>query len=124
MPEQLLLHERTRDDGALERTWLETDGGDLLFHVEGEPTAIVPVAFLDGVMKRYGKPLDDEVELTGSRLEVRDRKLAILRYRPRYDVIAKDYFVYAIGNETPLVELATSVSAALTYLVRRATPTE
>lgn len=122
MTDKLLLHERTRDDGALVRTWLETDGGAIVLHAEGEPKAIVPVAFLDGVMKRYGKPLDDDVELEGPRLEVGDRTLGILRYRPRYDVIAKDYFVYAVGNETPLVELATAVSAALAYLVRRATP--
>jgi hypothetical protein len=44
----------------------------------------------------------------------------VLRYRPRYDVIARDYFVYAAGEQTPVAELATAVTGALAYLLRRA----
>lgn len=82
--------------------------------------APVPFAFLDGIMQRYGKELDDSVARGGPRVEVAGRTLGMLRYRPLYDVIAKDYFVYAHGAATPRVELATSVTAALVYLVRKA----
>jgi hypothetical protein len=124
MSQHLILHERTREDGSLERTFLETDGDALYLHLAEETKAIVPLAFLDGVMRRYGKPLEDGVPLPEPRLRVGDRTIGMLRYRPRYDVIAKDYVVYAVGDDTPLVELATSVSAALAYLLRRAETTE
>ena len=119
MNRQLLLHERTLPDGALEKTWLEVDGGSLFLSVEGAPKTEVPIAFLDGVMQRYGRPLADDVTVGGPRLEVAGRALAVLRYRPRYDVIARDYFVYAVGERTPVAELATAVSGALAYLLRR-----
>ena len=84
----------------------------------------VPIAILDGVMRRYGKPVADDVPLEGPRLEVAGRVLSLLRYRPRYDVIARDYLVYAVGNEAPIAELATSVTGALAYLLCRAGPAD
>jgi hypothetical protein len=122
MTEQLLLHERARADGTLERTWLEVEDGDLLFRVDGEQATALPLAVLDGVMRRYGKPLAEEVPLDVPRLVVDGRALSILRYRPRYDVIAKDYFVYAVVGGDPVAELATAVAAALTYLMRVGEP--
>jgi hypothetical protein len=118
MNRQLLLHERTLPDGALEKTWLEVDGDCLFLGGEGTPKTEVPIAFLDGVMQRYGRPLADDVTVEGPRLEVAGRTLAVLRYRPRYDVIARDYFVYAVGEQPPVAELATAVSGALAYLLR------
>jgi hypothetical protein len=140
MSQRLLLHERARDGGALERTWLEVDGDALMLAIEvrdaSAPTSgeqgrqapsvaspdwrsVVPIAFLDGIMRRYGKPLDDGVVLDRPSIAIGERTLGMLRYRPRYDVIAKDYFVYGMGEGTPRVELATSVSAALAYLIGR-----
>ena len=119
MSARLLLHERTLPDGALEKTWLEVDEGSLFFHVEGSPKTEVPLAVLDGVMQRYGRPLADDVPLEGPRLDVAGRALSVLRYRPRYDVIARDYLVYAAGEQTPVAELATAVTGALAYLLRR-----
>jgi hypothetical protein len=115
---RLLLHERTLPGGALEKTWLEADGGALFLFVEGAPKTAVPLAVLDAVMRRYGKPLADDVAVDGPRLELEGRALALLRYRPRYDVIAKDYLVYAPTGEPPIAELATAVTAALMYLLR------
>jgi hypothetical protein len=137
--QRLLLHEGTREAGMLERTWLEVEDDALSLVIDAYDAdeafsrgrregafspnaerAAVPLAFLDGIMRRYGKALDDSVVLEGPRIEVEGRTLGMLRYRPLYDVIAKDYFVYAQGDATPLVELATSVTAALVYLVRQA----
>jgi len=119
MSEKLLLHERTLSDGALEKTWLEVEDGSLFFRVEGQPKAKVSRGVLEGVMRRYGKPLADGVSWDGPRLDVAGCALSILRYRPRYDVIAKDYFVYAPVEGPPVAELATAVAAALAYLLRR-----
>jgi hypothetical protein len=119
MTERLLLHEHALADGAFERMWLEMDGDRLVLHVEGEPKKEVPLQVLDIVMRRYGKPLDDDVGIDGPRLVIADRTIAMLRYRPRYDVIAKDYVVYAATGEPPVAELATAVAGALQYLVRR-----
>jgi hypothetical protein len=122
MSERLLLHERILSDGACEKTWLEVDAGTLFFHVEGQPTAKLPHRMLEVVMRRYGKPLADDVALDGPRLDIEGRVLSILRYRPRYDVIAKDYFVYAPAGEAPVAELATAVTAALAYLLMLGKP--
>lgn len=124
MSAPLLLHERTRPDGTLEKTWLEVEEGSLFLHIEGAPKAEVPLAVLDVVMRRYGRPVADDVPLAGPRLEIGARSLSILRYRPRYDVIARDYFVYAIERQPPLAELATAVTAALAYLVHRGGPAD
>jgi hypothetical protein len=118
MSEKLLLHERTLPDGRLEKTWLEVENGLLFFCVEGQPKAKVSQLVLEGVMRRYGKPLADEVAVNGPRLDVDGCTLSILRYRPRYDVIAKDYLVYHPTGGTPLAELATAVTGALAHLLR------
>ena len=119
MTERLLLHERALADGAFERTWLETACDGLVLHVEGEPKKDVPLQVLDVVMRRYGKALEDDVSIDGPRLVVADRTIAMLRYRPRYDVIAKDYIVYRVAGGPPVAELATAVAGALAFIVRR-----
>jgi hypothetical protein len=118
MSDKLLLHERTLPDGGLEKTWLEVENGALFFCVEGQPKAKVSHAVLDGVMRRYGKPLADDVAVNGPRLDVDGCTLSILRYRPRYDVIAKDYLVYSASSGPPVAELATAVTGALAYVLR------
>jgi hypothetical protein len=117
MNDRLLLHERTLAGGALEKIWLEVEQGTLFFHVEGSSRTEIPLAILDGVMRRYGRPLAEDVPLEGPRLEVGGRALAILRYRPRYDVIARDYLVVASEGQTPVAELATAVTGALAHLL-------
>lgn len=117
MSTKLLLHERTLPNGALENTWLEVERGALFFHVGGVARVEVSLAILDGVMRRYGRPLADDIAVDGPRLDIAGRALFVLRYRPRYDVIARDYLVYAKGDEAPTAELATAITAALAYLL-------
>lgn len=118
MRDRLLLHERAVAEGS-ERTWLATEDGHLFVEVEGGARTELPVAVLDVVMRRYGKPLAEDIALEGTRLVVEGRTIAMLRYRPLYDVIAKDYVVYVAPGEPPVAELATAVTAALSYLLRR-----
>jgi hypothetical protein len=118
MVAELLLHERTLPNGALERTWLEVEEGALFFHVEGSAKIEVSLAILDGVMQRYGRPLEHDVPPEGPCLQVAGRALSLLRYRPRYDVIGRDYLVVAREGEPPVAELATAVTGALAYLLR------
>jgi hypothetical protein len=120
--ERLLLHEHTGAGGVLVATWLEERDGELFFTACTGPSdasrRLVPIAFLDAVMKRYGRPLADDVVLEGPQLRVHGRTLAKLRHLARYDVIAKDFLVVRGVADEPLVELSTSVSAALDYLLR------
>jgi hypothetical protein len=116
MTQRLLLHERALTNGAFERTWLELESERLFLVVEGEPKKEVPLQVVDVVMRRYGKPLDDDVSVDGPGLIIGDRTIAMLRHRPRYDVIAKDYVVYRAADEPPVAELATAVTGALIFL--------
>jgi len=87
--------------------------------IDGELDAELPMAVLDQVMVRYGKPLAEDVALDGARLLLQDGSaLCMLRHRARYDVIARDFLVYVRLHEAPLVELSTSVAAALSHLAR------
>lgn len=116
---RLIIDERARSDGARERTYLELVDGKLALRFDDALVAIVEHAALDAVMRRYGKPLADDIVLSGPTLELgAGRKISILRHRARYDVLEKDYLVYEAPGREPVAELATSVSAALAHLVR------
>src|SRR5437870_5391889 len=111
---RLLLHERTLADGGFERTWLEVLDGEIALRVDEDTAVRLDVAVLEAVMKRYGKPLADDVVGFGPTLDLgAGRTACVLRHRARYDVIARDFFVYRAPWEEPLAELATSVVAAL-----------
>ncbi len=117
---RLLLHQRELPDGRLEHTWLEVDEGVLYLRLDDADPREVPSAVLEGVMKRYGKPLADDIVVSGPALTLEgERRLQLFRHRAFYDVIAKDYLVYASPGREPVAELAASVTAALTYLLKR-----
>jgi hypothetical protein len=117
---RLLLHERVLPSGALEHTWLEVDEGVLSLRLDEADPKEVPLAVLEAVMNRYGKPLADEIAVTGPTLALAGGgSLLLFRHRALYDVIAKDYLVYAAPGREPVAELAASVTAALSYLLKR-----
>ena len=120
MSERLLVFERVTDDGSAERTYLVRDDEGVVLETGGAGARLPPGA-VEAVMRRYGRPLDDSVALSGAAMPLGDgRRIVHLRYRPRYDVIAKDYLVLELPSEAPLAELSTSVVAALTHLARAA----
>jgi hypothetical protein len=83
-------------------------------------TLPLPEGALEIVMKRYGKVLDfPSAPDAGEWLVLDgDRKILRFRFRPRFDVIARDYIALFVPGEDTLCELATSVTAALEHLAR------
>jgi hypothetical protein len=119
-PPRLLLHERTLPGGSLEHTWLEVEQSVLYLRLDDGDRKEVPLAVLEAVMNRYGKPLADEIVVTGTTLALEGGpSLQLFRHRALYDVIAKDYLVYAAPGREPVAELAAAVTAALSYLLKR-----
>jgi len=117
---RLLLHERALTDGSLEHTWLEVEEGVLYLRPGEADRREVPLPVLEAVMKRYGKPLADEIVLSGPLLALEGGgSLQLFRHRAFYDVIAKDYLVFTAPGSEPVAELAASVTAALDYLLKR-----
>ncbi|WP_394850057.1 hypothetical protein LZC95_21680 [Pendulispora brunnea] len=115
----LTIDEHLRPDGTLQGTRLSSCEGGVRIVIDGELDAELPLAVLDQVMARYGKPLAEDIALEGPRLTLKNGSaLCMLRHRARYDVIARDFLVYVRTGETPLVELSTSVAAALAHLAR------
>lgn len=121
-PHTLELYTRHRDDGGLERTHLSREQGTLRISVDREPALPLPDGALEHVMHRYGRPLADDVAAEGPSLDLGGgRALKRLRFRPRYDVIARDYLVLEEPGAEPLAELAIAVTAALVHLAKVAT---
>jgi hypothetical protein len=119
----ITIHEGDDSAGHLVRTCLSHEAGQLSLVVGGE-TFPLPAGALEAVMKRYGKPLAEDLaaNLVAERLDVGEgRTLVRFRFMPRYDVIGRDYLALYEPNAEPLCELATSVTAALDFLARRAT---
>jgi hypothetical protein len=124
-----LLLETHLDDGGTARTWIEHGALGLGLRREGFAPEPEFLPLLPGVvqrvMTRYGGVPSDEVAtsvaLVLAELVLEDAStLSSFRFRPRYDVIAKDYVVWRPVAELPRLELAVSVAAALTHLARAA----
>jgi len=118
----ITIHERTTEQGDLVKTSLVTQDGDLaLALVTGSHAAPLPDGAVEAVLARYGKPMaiaesDAAVEET---LELGEgRRLIRFRFRPRYDVIARDYLALCVPGEDPVCELAVAVTGALEHLAR------
>ncbi len=129
--ERLLVSEHAAVDGAVERTLL-IGAESLLLAVlrcdEGggaprvQALAELPAGALDGVMRRYGKPLADDVPEPAPALVLGDgAALSVFRHLARFDVIARDYVYYRPDAEASgLAALSVTVAAALRFLALRA----
>jgi len=127
--ERLLLLETHQESGETGRVWLERQASGVVLRREGfgaEPELLPMVAgAVQRVMLRYGgEPSEDLVSTVlglAAELTLEDQStLSTFRFRPRYDVIAKDYVVWRSAVESARLELAVSVAAALTHLGRAA----
>jgi hypothetical protein len=113
----LTIHEWQTDAGARETVDVGAEDGALVVHVAGSETAL-PMAVLEGIMDRFGKPLDEAVALEGPSVDLgAGGTLWRIRHRGFYDVIARDFLVWRGPGREPVVELATAVSAALVHFV-------
>lgn len=104
------IHELTTEEGLVPVV-LRQEGGVLCL-VTGDRAQALPEGAVAAVMKRFGKPLDPDVELTEvDRLEIDGVALRHVRHLARYDVIARDFLVY--GEDCVL---ATTAAGALAHL--------
>jgi hypothetical protein len=118
----LKIDERSTLEGELSAVFLQFEAG-VLSIVEEHCALPLPSGALDAVMARFGKPLDPDAQLAEmGTLEVGDgRILRHVRHLARYDVVARDYLVYASAAE-PLCVLAITAAGALRHLARAAKP--
>ena len=114
------IHERTTEQGTLERTTLHAHDGALSL-VTGPHSARLPGGALEAVLARYGKPMafaESDLSVVESLDLGQGRRLVRFRFRPRYDVIARDYLALCTPGEEPRCELAVTVTGALEHLAR------
>jgi hypothetical protein len=115
----LTIHEWTTASGARASIDLGVTDGALVVHVEGESPVALPMLVLARVMERYGKPLADGVAQEGPVIDLGEGcTLRRIRHLGRYDVIARDFLVWSAPGKEPLVELAVTISGALTHLAK------
>jgi hypothetical protein len=116
----ITIHERTTEEGSLVRTTLVTHDGGLAL-VTGSRSEPLPDGAVEAVLARYGKPMAialDQAAVEESLELGLGRRLVRFRFRPRYDVIARDYLALSVPGEDPVCELAVAVTGALEHLAR------
>ena len=115
------IHESTDASGDVSVMSLRYEGG-VLAVVECEAAYALPEGALEAVMKRFAAPLDPSVRVTTiAELDVGEgRVLRHVRHLAGWDVVARDYLVYAAPGSEPLCALATTVAGALGHLARAA----
>jgi hypothetical protein len=114
---ELLLHEWI-DDGGEQHVVCLLAGPALRVDQRLLP---LPAGGLQAVMERFGRPLEKELAVEGPELSLADGSRVVrFRFRPRFDVIARDYLVYCAPDQEPLCELSAAVAAALEHLAAAA----
>ena len=101
-------------------TYVVQEDGRLFLRRGGE-TAPLPDGAVEAVLARYGKPMaiaEGDLAKVESLDLGNGRSLVRFRFRPRFDVIARDYLALYVPNEEPICELAVAVTAALEHLAK------
>ena len=121
LPTPLLLHESHGSDGSPLRVELRRGQAGLELWYEGKVCEL-DAEVIFAVFDRLARELDDAVTLEPHAFDLGGgASLRALRHLARYDVIARDYVVLERPNQVPLVELSTSITAALVHLAESAT---
>lgn len=114
-------------DGELAQTFVaivppKDDAGDHALRVlDRDRSAMLPLAALETIMRRYGKPLEEGVVVDGPSLDAGcGRRLQTLRYRAMVDASSRDYLVWYAPGQEPVAALGRTVASALRYLIERA----
>ena len=117
----LKIHEFILASGELSRVFLTRQGQTLALSGEDGELPLPPGA-LRAVMRRYGAPFDPAAACQREgELELGDgARLEHVRHLAGYDVIARDYLVYAEPGLEPVCAMATTVAGALRHLGLRA----
>ncbi len=119
----LKIHELVLPSGELSSVYLRVDGEGLVL-IGDDAELALPAGALRAVMLRYGAPFDaDAKSMTQGSLELPgDASLRHVRHLAGYDVIARDYLVYAEPSVEPVCAMATTVAGALRHLGLAARP--
>ncbi|RYZ04584.1 MAG: hypothetical protein EOO73_23395 [Myxococcales bacterium] len=115
----LKIHELVLPSGELAAVFLRADEAALeLTLVSDDSELQLPEGALRAVMLRYGSPFDPEARSTShGTLELANgASLRHVRHLAGYDVIARDYLVYAEPGLEPVCAMATTVAGALRHL--------
>jgi hypothetical protein len=118
---RLLIDERTDAQGELVRTWLVARSGEVSLCGDAGSPRPLPTGAVAAVMRRFGAPpaedpRDEAVSEERPSLSLPDgESLLRFRFRPRYDVIARDYLLWSDGREA-LCALSVTVAGALEHL--------
>ncbi len=104
----VFLRSEAEAEAEAERLWLVSEDGEL----------VLPPGALRAVLLRYGAPFDPEAptESHGVLALGAGASLRHVRHLAGYDVIARDYLVYAEPGLEPVCAMATNVAGALRYL--------
>lgn len=113
----LKIHELALPSGELAAVFLRVDGAALTL-LSDDAELRLPHGALRAVMLRYGAPFDPEAKTTSHGvLELPEgATLRHVRHLAGYDVIARDYLVYAEPGLEPVCVMATTVAGALRHL--------
>jgi hypothetical protein len=124
--DRLLVDEHIRADSVVVRTWLaRTPGQGDKVTVEVEPGTggVLSAAAVMHVMRRYARPLDDEViaglAAAPSLTLPSGAALHLLHWRAAVDAAGRDWLVLTAPDDEPIAALSAGVAAAFRYLVAR-----
>lgn len=117
----MLLHEYFGPDGQLVRVLLGGGPGDAFWIAEGQERFELPDGAIPSAFARYGMPLEDSAVTVQAEFSLGELgTLSRFRFRPRVDVIARDYALLTAQDREPQCVLATHLAAVLLHLGRRA----
>lgn len=116
----MILDERILADGTHARTHATLEGDHVVIRDDDGTSGPLSILALDKVLTRYGRELDDGIELTGEALDLPGGyRLRRLRFHAVVDAEGRDYLVWERPGHEPLAVISTMATAALRYLVLR-----
>ncbi|MDF3068974.1 MAG: hypothetical protein K0R38_4575 [Polyangiaceae bacterium] len=114
----LKIHEVVLPSGELAGVYLRADDAGVVTLLSDDAELTLPQGAIRAVMLRYGAPFDSDAKSTNhGALELPEHAcLRHVRHLAGYDVIARDYLVYAEPGLAPVCVMATTVAGALRHL--------
>lgn len=113
------IHEFSSATGVLSSVYLREGEAELEI-VSEDGVWTLPESAVRAVLARFGAPFDEAAAIsTIDRLALPNgATLSHVRHLAGYDVIARDYIVYAHPGEEAMCAMAATVAAALLHLGR------
>jgi len=116
----VIIDQRIADDGSIERLRLDAEGDAIVLSDHAGARYNVRLEAVVAIMRRYGRPLDDDVALPAAGLALAPNiELRALRHRAPVDAAARDYAVLCVAQRPPIAVLSTVFAGALYHLVKR-----